>query len=45
MRWFPSIDPSLMATSLTAELEIENIFVAMEFKTDRSPGRGPSFSS
>jgi hypothetical protein len=34
-----------MATSLTAELEIENIFVTMEFKIDRLPGRGPSFSS
>jgi hypothetical protein len=34
-----------MAMSLTAELEIENIFVTTEFKIDRSPGRGPSFSS
>jgi hypothetical protein len=34
-----------MAMSLTAELEIENIFVTTEFKTDRSLGREPSFSS
>jgi hypothetical protein len=34
-----------MATSLTAELEIENILATSGFKTDRLPGRGPSFSS
>jgi hypothetical protein len=34
-----------MAMSLTAELEIENIFVTTEFKTERLPGRGPLFSS
>jgi hypothetical protein len=33
-----------MAMALTAELEIENIFVTIEFKTDRLPGRGPLFS-
>jgi hypothetical protein len=45
IRWFPSIEPSLMAASFTAVLEIENIFANTGDKTVELLGRGPSSSS
>jgi hypothetical protein len=45
MRCFPSIDPSSIATSFIAVLEIENILANIGEKTGELPGRGPLFSS
>jgi hypothetical protein len=45
MRCFPSIDPSLMATSFTAVLEIENILANIGENTREQLGRGILFSS
>jgi hypothetical protein len=44
-RWFQSIDPSSMAASFTAVLEIENIFANTGDKTGELPGIAPSSSS
>jgi hypothetical protein len=38
-RWFPSIEPALIAMSLTIVLEIENIFANIGDKIVELPGR------
>jgi hypothetical protein len=43
--WFLSINPSLMAASFTAVLEIENIFANSGEKIGEPPGRGLSSCS
>jgi hypothetical protein len=44
-RCFPSIDPPSMTILLTATLEMEDTLENVVDKTERSPGRGPSFST